>query len=128
MIVLDSSATVDFLAERDLGEWVGVQLIADPNLHAPHLVDVEVANAFRNLVARGEVSDSRARRALEDLADLNVARYPHYPFLERIWELRDNLPAADATYVALAESLGARLVTTDQRLARAPVAVTIVAP
>ncbi len=129
MIVLDSSAAVEFLVGRDLGVWVETQLAADPDLHAPHLIDVEVASALRKLVRLGEIGESFARRALTDFADFDLARYPHLPFLGRIWQLRTNLTAPDATYVALTESLGATLVTTDRRFARAPALRTrVIAP
>jgi predicted nucleic acid-binding protein len=128
LIVLDGSAAVDYLLERAHGEWVDAQIAADPDVHTPHLLDVEVLNAIRNLLSRGEIRAERARGALQDLAVLDIARYPHVPLLQAIWQLRPNLSAYDAAYVALAELLGARVVTTDARLARAPVAVTILAP
>lgn len=120
MIVLDSSAAVDYLAGLEPSEWVAEQLLADPDLHAPHLIDIEVAGALRRLAAAGWFSATRAHRALDDLADLGVTRYPHVPLLERIWELRASLTVADAAFVALAEGLRATLVTTDGALARAP--------
>jgi predicted nucleic acid-binding protein len=95
-------------------------LVADPDLHAPHLLDVEVANALRRRVTTRAIRETRAKQALEDLSDLDLTRYPHLPFIERVWELRANLTAYDAVFVALAEALGATLVTTDSRLARAP--------
>ncbi len=119
MIVLDSSSAVDFLVRRDAGEWVEEQLLLDSDLHAPQLLDVEVANAFRHLVLRGELGVRRAEAALEDLADLDVARHGHVAFLARIWQLRRSVSAYDAAYIALAEALGADLVTTDLRLGRA---------
>lgn len=120
MIVLDASATVELLLGTRLGGVVAERLLADGGpAHAPHLLDVEVASAMRRGVARGVVAETRAAQALEDLADLAVARYPHLPFLTRIWALRSRLSAYDAAYVALAEELGALLVTRDARLARA---------
>ena len=89
-------------------------------MHAPHLLDVEVTQAFRRYVAGGTMSTSRAQEALKDLMDLRIRRYPHVLFLPRIWELRDNLTAYDALYVALAEVLNATLVTCDGKLALAP--------
>lgn len=120
MIVLDSSAAVDYLVVRGPGEWVEERLLEAGEAHAPHLLDVEVANALRRLVRVGSVSNARARDALDDLMDLELTRYPHLPFLERMWELRDNLSASDAAFVALAEALGAPLVTTDASLTRVP--------
>jgi predicted nucleic acid-binding protein len=129
LIVLDSSATVDYLLRRPHGEWVESLITVDPDVHAPHLMDVEVANALRSLMARGELDDERGREALIDLARLDIARHPHVLLLQTIWRLRRNLSAYDAAYVALADALGATLVTADQRLARAPLeGVRIVAP
>jgi predicted nucleic acid-binding protein len=118
VIVLDSSAAVEYLALRDLGGWVDDRIQEDPDVHTPHLFDVEVANGLRGLVHRGELRASDARAALGDLADLDLARYPHVDLLERIWELRTHVSSYDAAYVALAEVLDATLVTTDGRLAR----------
>src|SRR5205823_9393996 len=88
-------------------------------LHAPHLVDVEVAQVVRRYVARDEIDGERGRMALADLADFPLRRYPHDFLLPRIWDLRNNLTAYDAVYVALAEALDAPLLTRDQRLAAA---------
>jgi predicted nucleic acid-binding protein len=120
MIVLDSSAAVDYLSGRGPGEWVEERLLGGAELHAPHLIDVEVTGALRRRVQRGELSRSLAEQALADLADLDMTRYPHLPFLARAWELRENLTVADAIFVALAEALDAALVTTDTALAGAP--------
>jgi predicted nucleic acid-binding protein len=88
--------------------------------NAPHLLDVEVAQALRRLVQQGERGQADARVALEELSALDLERHPHEPLLDRIWALRKNLTAYDATYVALAEALDAILLTCDGRLARAP--------
>lgn len=117
MIVLDSSATVHLFANLARADWVRGQLQRE-SIHAPYLLDVEVANALRNLVARGDLAQADARHALEDYADVALRRYPHTLFLARIWQLRTHLSAYDALYVALAEALDAPLVTTDLRLAR----------
>jgi predicted nucleic acid-binding protein len=85
----------------------------------PHLADVEVASVLRRLVAADAISERLAREALEDLADLGIDRHAHDPLLERIWELRRNVSAYDASYVALAEVLDAPLLTCDKRLKRA---------
>lgn len=89
-------------------------------LHAPHLLDVEVTQTLRRYVAAGTLAVSRAEEALLDLTDLRVRRYPHLLFLRRVWELRDNLTAYDALYVALAETLDATLVTCDRKIVSAP--------
>ncbi len=88
-------------------------------LHAPHLIDVEVAQVLRRYAANGEINSERGRMALADLADLPLRRYPHDFLLPRIWDLRNNLTAYDATYVALAEALDAPLLTRDTHLAAA---------
>lgn len=88
-------------------------------LYAPHLLDVEVAQVLRRYAARGEIDRERGRAALADLADFPLYRYPHDFLLPRVWELRNNLTAYDAVYVALAEALDATLLTRDRRLAAA---------
>ena len=90
------------------------------SIHAPHLIDVEVAQVLRRYAATGNVSAARGLEALTDLADFPLSRYSHEIFLPRIWELRENVTAYDATYLALAEVLMAPLVTCDARLAASP--------
>ncbi len=89
-------------------------------LHVPHLLDVEVAQVIRRHAANREIDAERGRMALADLADFPLRRYPHDFLLPRVWELRNNLTAYDAIYVALAEVLDAPLLTRDKRLATAP--------
>ncbi len=102
-----------------LGRSVAEHL-ADPalDIHAPHLLDVEVAQVLRRYVRTGELKAAEAASALEELRALDLERHAHEPLLARIWALRDNLSAYDATYLALAEALQARLLTCDGRLAR----------
>ncbi|MDP8956850.1 MAG: type II toxin-antitoxin system VapC family toxin [Actinomycetota bacterium] len=120
MIVVDASVVADFLVVRDeTGAWAAEQVASADSLHAPHLLDVEVTSVVRRWALAGEISSRRGRLALGDLADLRVTRYPTSPFVDRIWRLRENLTAYDAAYVALAEALGAPLLTTDRRLAAA---------
>jgi len=90
-----------------------------PMVHAPHLLDVEVASAMRRAVMKGIITQKRAEVALGDLRDMLIARYWHTPLLTRIWELRQNLTAYDACYLALAEALNATLLTCDAALASA---------
>lgn len=92
---------------------------ATERLHAPHLIDIEVAQVLRRLLQRKEITDNRAEQAFEDGAQLVIERHPHPPLLARIWQLRDSLSAYDAAYVALAEALPAVLLTCDAKLARA---------
>jgi len=84
------------------------------------LLDVEMLHALRGLVLRSDVSRSRSEEIRADFDSLRWSRYSHVALLDRIWELKDNLSAYDAAYVALAETLNAPLVTTDARLAHAP--------
>jgi predicted nucleic acid-binding protein len=121
VIVLDASAAVEWLLQTRSGVRVSRRIFSRrETLHAPHLLDVEVAQALRRYVAAGVVTLSRADEALQDLLDLRVRRYPHVFLLWRVWELRDNLTAYDALYVALAEALDATLVTCDSKIAPAP--------
>lgn len=121
MIVLDASAAAHYvIGTSQAGEWVEARLVRDPDVHVPHLLDLEVVNALRRLVRQGQLTLPRARTALEHLGELRATRYPHLPLLARIWQLRANLSAYDASYVALAEALDATLVTTDEALARTP--------
>lgn len=120
MIVLDASAALEVLLNTPAGQRLGDRLFASgETLHAPHLLDVEVAQVLRRYAATGTLTPERGREALEDLTDLPLARYPHELFLSRIWDMRHNLTAYDAVYVALAEALDARLLTRDAALARA---------
>lgn len=121
MIVLDASALVELLLGTARGRAVAAR-IADPGLglHAPHLVDVEVAQALRRYALEGDLDAAAAARALDDLRALDLERHAHEPLLDRVWELRQNLTAYDAVYVALAEVLDAPLLSCDARLARAP--------
>jgi predicted nucleic acid-binding protein len=120
MIVLDASAAIDWLLQTAVGREIEERIYSrGESLHAPHLLDLEVAQVLRRLVREGSVSAPRADQAIQDLLDLRVTRYPHFVFLPRIWRLRDNFSAYDAAYVALAEKLGATLVTRDARLASA---------
>lgn len=120
MIVIDASALVDMLLGAPAAEAVKKRLVAggEPP-QAPHLLDVEVAQAIRRHAAAGEIDAERGRAALDDLGDFPLSRHGHHDLLPRIWELRRNFSAYDAVYVALAEALDAPLLTLDRRLARA---------
>jgi len=121
MIVVDASALLEALLRTPAAAAVERRLFdSRQTLHAPHLLDVEVAQVVRRYTAAGELNAERGREALADLADFPLLRYPHDFLLPRVWELRHNLTAYDAVYVALAEALGAPLLTRDQRLAAAP--------
>jgi predicted nucleic acid-binding protein len=112
---------MEWLLQTPRGLRVDRRIFAtSESLHAPHLLDVELTQALRRYVTVHGLSISRAEEALQDLMDLRVQRYPHTPFLRRIWALRNNLTSYDALYVALAEALGAMLLTCDAKLAAAP--------
>ena len=120
MIVLDASAAVDWLLQTPAGQRIENRIyLRNDTLHAPHLLDVEVMQVLRRLVRQGVVPAQRANKAIRDLLDLRITRYPHFVFLPRVWHLRHNLSAYDAAYVVIAEQLGAPLVTRDGRLASA---------
>lgn len=120
MVVLDASAAIEWLLQTRRGLSVETRIFSpEESLHAPHLLDVEVAQALRRYVQAGRLSATRAQEALEDLRDLRLMRYPHAPFLRRIWQLRNNASAYDALYIALTEALKATLLTCDAKLASA---------
>jgi predicted nucleic acid-binding protein len=120
VIVVDASALLETLLRTPAGEAVEERLFgAGETLHAPHLLDVEVAQVIRRYAAAGEIDAERGWVALVDLGDFPLRRYPLGFLLPRVWELRSNLTACDATYVALAEALEAPLLTRDRCLARA---------
>jgi predicted nucleic acid-binding protein len=117
VIVVDASALLEVLLRTAAAEAVEKRLLdARETLHAPHLLDVEVAQVIRRYAASGELDQERGRAVLADLGDFPVRRYPHGFLLPRVWELRNNLTAYDAVYVALAEALDAPLLTRDRRL------------
>jgi len=120
VLVVDTSAVVAALVGRPLDRRLADRLVTDGDLHAPHLLDVELLHALRRLVRTGRLSEERAADARADFAELTVVRYGHQPLADRAWALRDNLTADDATFVALAEALDVPLVTCDARLTRAP--------
>ncbi len=89
-------------------------------LAAPRLIDVEVVSAWRRSAVAGDLDERRVELAIADLLALRLDRVPHGPLLGRCWELRSNLTAYDAVYVALAEALDVTLLTADTRLADPP--------
>ena len=124
MIVVDASVVVEVLLRTPAADAIAERLFTPrETLHAPHIMDVEVTQVLRRYVARGEVEAEHGRSLVALLGQFPITRHPHQPLLARMWELRDNLTAYDAAYVALAEGLRATLLTRDQRLASAPGAV-----
>lgn len=121
MIVVDASAMLEFLLQTPLGSRVEARLFrGGEEFHSPHLLDVEVTQGLRRLVRSGEVSATRAAEAIEDLSDLDLHRHAHLTLLTRAWQLREDVTAYDAMYVALAEALDAAMITCDSPLAKAP--------
>lgn len=120
--MLDASAALELLLRTPTGARVEARVFSRAeSMHAPHLVDVEVAQVLRRFAATGVLTASRGREALQDMIDLDLTRYSHDLLLPRIWELRGNLTAYDAAYVALAEALAAPLVTCDRKIATASI-------
>ena len=107
------------LLRRSRAPAIDRVLIKSGRAHAPHLLDAEVISTLRRFRRARILSDERAQEAVFDLTELAITRHSHLPLLDRAWALRDRLTAYDAMYVALADVLGAELVTLDRRLARA---------
>ncbi|MGY1690336.1 type II toxin-antitoxin system VapC family toxin [Geodermatophilus sp. SYSU D01105] len=120
MIVADASAVVAALLVSGPAGDAARDALRSEEAHAPHLLDVEATSAICRWVLAGRLTVDAARSSLRDLRDLAVARHAHDPLLDRALDLRDTVSAHDAVYVALAELLGASLLTADARLARAP--------
>ena len=119
MIVVDASALIEVLLNTSNAAPVAARIFATgESLHAPHVIDLEIAQVLRRFVRSKDLSAQRAREALNDLLQLPLTRYPHDLLLPRIWELRENLTAYDAAYVVLAETLGVTLVTKDAKLSQ----------
>jgi predicted nucleic acid-binding protein len=120
VIVVDASALLEVLLRTPSADAIEERLfVSGQSLHAPHLIDVEVAQVLRHYVSSGAIDAARGEAALTDLADFPIQRYPHDVLLRRAWALRHNLTAYDAVYVALAEALDRPLLTRDRRLASA---------
>ncbi len=117
MIVLDASVVVELFKD----DLLALEIRREVALHGsamitPHLLDVEVISAVRNLHARRRIDSHQSAQFLNALAELPVGRLGHIPLLPRIWELRHNFTAYDAAYIALAEAADAVLYTCDAKL------------
>ena len=120
-MVLDASGAIEFLLNTAAGKRLAARLADEAeDVHAPHLIDMEIAQVLRRYVLRGTLEEGMGALALDRWRNLEVERYPHEPFLGRVWQLQDNVTAYDAIYVALAEALSTVLVTGDRRLVGAP--------
>jgi len=120
VIVVDASALLEVLLRTTRGEAIEARLLGrSESLHSPHLLDVEVAQVIRRFMIAGEIDAPRAQAALDDFLDFPILRHSHSFLLRRVWDLRANLTAYDAVYVALAETLEATFLTHDRRLATA---------
>jgi predicted nucleic acid-binding protein len=120
VIVIDAGVAVASVAEDGHNGEAARAILRGERLAAPELIDLEVISGLRGLLRGGKLSMRRAEVALADFCRIPLRRAPHRRLVTRCWELRDNLTAYDASYVALAELLGATLITTDARLSRAP--------
>lgn len=116
MIVADASVVLAAVVAGGRARAI----IQESNVHVPHLIDAEVAHGLRRMAARGEISESHGALALETVSRLGLMRHATFSMADRVWELRHNLTAYDATYVALAETIECPLVTGDGPLSRAP--------
>lgn len=120
MIVVDASVLANALADDgDDGATARTRLTAS-RLAAPDLIDVETVAVLRKRWISGDLTEQRFSEAIDDLEDLDLARYPTLPLMRRAFELRANVTAYDAAYIALAEQLDCTLLTADRRLAAAP--------
>ena len=118
-LVVDAGFVVAALADGGTdGRWAQ-ELLSGADLAAPHLMPVEAANVLRRVALAGDISHDAAALAHADLVALRVTLFPYAPFAQRVWELRANVTAYDAWYVAVAEALDSELATVDQRLSRA---------
>ncbi len=115
MIVLDASVLIDYLLDNELSDLAKDRLLENEGaIAAPHLIDIEVAQVIRRFVKSNQLTSKRAKEAIEDLSVFPALRYSHTSFLSRIYALRDNFTAYDATYLALAEALDCSLLTRDK--------------
>ncbi len=120
MIVVDASCLYEVVADAASAEEARQRLATDPDQAAPHVIEAEVLGVIRRQHMLGRLDGTAALQAVEDLRDWPGERFGHRSLLDRAWDLRDRVRSWDALYVALAEALGATLITLDRRLAGVP--------
>jgi predicted nucleic acid-binding protein len=118
--VTDAGVWIRAIVDEAPGGPVRRRLLAETSVASPALIDLEFANVLRGLVTKKSIHHRQAERALTEFVQAPIQRYGHLALLDRIWRLRANLTAYDASYVALAELLGVGLLTIDKRLAGVP--------
>jgi len=128
VVVLDASAAVDLLLGTERASGVAQVLSSVSEVHAPELIDPEVIAVVRRWTLRGWLTVEAGGRAVDELGELALVRHRHVALRRRVWELRNRCSAYDACYVALAETLGAELLTTDARLRRAAYGLVDIVP
>ena len=119
MIVLDNSALTAVLVEAVRNPRLVARIAVEDSIHATDLLDVEFLSGLRGLLRGAKISEDRARQARFLFAEMPVVRYPISVITDRVWALRHNASAYDASYLALAEALDCPLITTDRRIAKA---------
>jgi predicted nucleic acid-binding protein len=118
MIVLDASVLIDLLLRTHAAAASERHIFArNQSLHAPALIDLEVCQVLRRFAAEKVITPAQGKAAIRLMSEMPIERHPHEALLSRIWELRGNLTAYDAAYIALAEALNAPLLTRDRKLA-----------
>jgi predicted nucleic acid-binding protein len=118
--VTDAGVWIRAIVDEEPGGPVRARLTAERSVASPALIDLEFTNVLRGLVAKKSMGPRRAERALSEFVQAPIQRYAHLALLDRVWRLRENLTAYDASYIALAELLGVDLLTIDRRLAGVP--------
>ena len=120
VLVIDASILFEVLVDTPRAAALGARIAQDDDQSAPHLIDAEVLSVIQRHHRMGALDATAANQAVGDLRGWPGRRWSHRDLLSRAWELKDNIRGYDALYVALAEALGATLLTLDQRLANAP--------